>query len=222
MPKLALALIFLAGFASIASAADLTGEVRLVRRGRAVRGDLSTGLVLFTPKHAEKLPKVDRTFEMVTVDKQFEPRVLAVPIGATVRFPNSDPILHNVFSVSGGNSFDLGLYKAGPGKAVTFDRPGLVRVFCNVHHDMIAYIRVVETRFVARPDDKGRFRFRDVPAGGGTLTLWHERSEDQTVEIDGSRSELGTLELNATRPRVPQHTNKSGQPYRRNTRRNYR
>ncbi len=215
-------LFFLLAVDSALVAAELSGELRLVRRGRPVRGDLSTGLVVFTPHRSASVEAPERPFEMVTVDKNFEPRVLAVPVGATVRFPNSDPILHNVFSVSGENAFDLGLYKQGPGKAATFHHPGLVRVFCNVHHDMIAYIRVVETPYVVRPDSKGRFRLRNLPEGGGTLTVWHERTNDETIEIAAGQSSVGTVEITATRPRVPQHTNKVGKPYRRSGRRNYR
>lgn len=68
-----------------------------------------------------------------------------VPAGSTVRFPNQDSILHNVFSVSRANRFDLGLYRRGEGKSATFRQPGVVRVFCNVHHSMVAYVVVVET-----------------------------------------------------------------------------
>jgi plastocyanin len=217
---LVLGVVFSCGFGG-AVHAELTGEVRLVRRGRTVRGDLESALVFFTPDRATTVQVPKEPFEMKTVDKSFEPRVLAVPVGATVRFPNSDPILHNVFSVSSGNDFDLGLYSRGPGKSATFHREGLVRVFCNVHQDMVAHIRVVGTPYVTTADSKGNFRFTDLPDGPGTLTVWHERSEDLTLHLDGSDKRLGTIELEASRPRVPQHLNKTGDPYKQQGRRRY-
>ncbi len=97
-------------------------------------------------------------FVMATRQKEFVPRMLAVPRGSRVRFPNEDPILHNVFSVSPDNGFDLGLYRKGPGKERTFDKPGLVRVFCNVHHGMVAYLLVLDTPFYASPDGRRQLR----------------------------------------------------------------
>ncbi len=88
---------------------------------------------------------------MVTVRKEFLPRVLAVPAGSKVRFPNQDPILHNVFSVSGENRFDLGLYKQGEAKEAHLLQAGMVNVFCNVHHSMVGYIAVLETPFTRAP-----------------------------------------------------------------------
>ncbi|MBZ0114537.1 MAG: hypothetical protein K8J08_18885 [Thermoanaerobaculia bacterium] len=201
--------------------ADVTGEVRLVRRGRTVRGDLESALIFFTPDRVPSVKVPDKPFEMKTVDKSFEPRLLAVPVGATVRFPNFDPILHNVFSVSSGNDFDLGVYARGPGKSATFRREGLVRVFCNVHQDMVAHIRVVGTPYVTTADSKGNFRLANIPDGPGTLTVWHERSDDLTLHLDGSDKAMGIIELEASRPRVPQHLNKSGNPYRQQGRRRY-
>ncbi len=162
-------------------------------------------------------------YEIVTVRKEFLPRTLTVPVGSTVRFPNQDVIIHNVFSVSGKNRFDLGLYKRGDGKTATFEQPGVVRVFCNVHHDMVAYILVVDTPYSTSPDFNGRFRLEDLPDGPGTLTVWHERSEpytrNVTLPLDGPLS----IELSVSKPRVPRHSNKFGKPYaRRRSGRSYR
>lgn len=201
--------------------ADITGEVQLVRRGRTVRGDLDSALIFFTPDRAVSVKAPEEPFEMKTVDKNFEPRILPVPVGAVVRFPNFDPILHNVFSVSSGNEFDLGLYARGSGKSATFHREGLVRVFCNVHQDMVAHIRVVGTPYVTTADSKGNFVLSNLPDGPGTLTVWHERSDDLTLHLESSDKRMGTIELEASRPRVPQHLNKTGDPYRQQGRRRY-
>ena len=105
------------------------------------------------------------TVDMVTVRKAFLPRILVVPVGSTVRFPNQDPILHNVFSVSGRNSFDLGLLGKGAGKSALFREAGIVRVFCNVHHGMFGYVFVVASPYWARVGADGTFRIAGVPAG---------------------------------------------------------
>ena len=86
-----------------------------------------------------------------------------------MRFPNQDPILHNAFSTSKDNAFDVGLYGQGDAQAVTFSKVGYVRVYCNVHHSMIGHILVLDTPYFVRPDSKRNFRLADVPAGEGDL-----------------------------------------------------
>jgi plastocyanin len=163
---------------------------------------------------------LEETAEMATRGKEFEPRVLTVPRGSTVAFPNRDPILHNVFSVSDPYRFDLGLYGGGDSESVTFDRPGVVRVFCNVHHEMVGYVLVLDTRHSARPDAQGRFRLTGLPAGEGELTVWHEQAEPWTRRI---RIPAGTVavRLELTKPKIPPHRNKFGRSYRRFGRNRY-
>ena len=87
--------------------------------------------------------------EMRSDQKRFQPRVVAVPKSASVDFPNVDAIYHNVFSVSGSNRFDLGLYRSGASKHKEFDEPGLVRVYCNIHPQMVGFVFVVDSDFAA-------------------------------------------------------------------------
>jgi plastocyanin len=99
-------------------------------------------------------------------NKAFAPRVLGVPVGTAVNFPNDDDIFHNVFSLSPGHAFDLGLYRAGASKRRTFTSPGLVRVFCNIHPQMTALIVSVATPFVAARCAAGPLHgHRDLGAG---------------------------------------------------------
>jgi len=95
----------------------------------------------------------------------FRPTLLVVPVGTTVRFPNGDPLFHNVFSYSRPKRFDLGRYPRGESKTVAFDKPGYVKVLCEVHKWMRAGVLVVENPYYAIVPDTGRFRFDDVPAG---------------------------------------------------------
>ena len=111
---------------------------------------------------------------MDQVDQTFVPHVLAVTVGTTVDFPNSDVTFHNVFSLSKTRSFDLGRYSRGRSKSVRFDRPGVVQVFCDIHSHMNAYILVFAHRFFAVTDGAGRYAIGHVPPGSYTLVAWHE------------------------------------------------
>lgn len=102
----------------------------------------------------------------------FSPRVMAVQVGTRVEFPNSDRVFHNVFSTHDSSKFDLGLYPVGAVKHVPFDRPGLSRVFCNIHPQMAAYVMVLETPYFAVSGDHGEFVIRDVPAGTYRYHAW--------------------------------------------------
>ena len=113
--------------------------------------------------------------EMVQRDERFVPHVLPVLRGSTVRFPNDDDVFHNVFSLSAARTFDLGRYPKGNAKSVTFDRAGVVQVFCHIHSDMSAVVLVLDDPHFTTPNDAGRFTLADVPPGEYTLIAWHER-----------------------------------------------
>lgn len=127
--------------------------------------------------------------QLKQINQSFEPHVLGVPVGTTVEFPNMDLVYHNVFSYSKTKRFDLGYYGKGKSKRVTFDKPGIVQVFCDIHATMSAYVFVADTPFVTQPDDDGAYNFGDLPSGAYTLKVWHpdlgERSLHVTVG-DGS------------------------------------
>lgn len=207
-----------------ASAEDLRGKVELLARGGkgAAKGsDVRQAVVFFEPKEPRPTRAPEAPFVISTEDKEFRPRVLAIPRGSKVRFPNSDPILHNVFSVSGANSFDFGLYRKGPGQTRRFDAPGLVRVFCNVHHSMVAYIWVLATPYSISPAADGSFTLSGVPKGPGKLTVWHEQAEPWTIELQVPTPGPVAARLEITRPRIPPHVDKSGRSYFRNSREKY-
>ena len=107
-------------------------------------------------------------------NERFVPHVLAVMVGTVVDFPNSDLIYHNVFSLSRAKRFDLGRYAAGKSKAVRMDRPGVVRVFCDIHSHMSAFVLVFNHPFFDVTDAEGRFQLPSLPSGNYTLVAWYE------------------------------------------------
>lgn len=126
-------------------------------------------------------------------NETFVPHLLAIMTGTTVDFPNSDRIYHNVFSLSKPRSFDLGRYAVGRSKSVQFNRPGIVRVFCDIHSHMSAFIMVFSHPFFALTDTEGRYRIDDVPPGTYSVVAWNEglASEPRMATVpDGAATEL--------------------------------
>lgn len=116
-------------------------------------------------------------------DANFDPHVMPVVVGTTVRWPNEDDIFHNVFSMADAAPFDLGYYKKDRVPEVTFDQVGRVDVHCAIHTKMHCIVLVLPNRFFAKADEKGRFRINDVPAGTYKVRAWHERFPSKVVEL---------------------------------------
>jgi plastocyanin len=127
-------------------------------------------------------------------NETFVPHALAIRAGTTVDFPNEDETYHNVFSLSKARRFDLGRYEAGKSKPVRFDTPGIVRVFCDIHSHMSAFVLVFNHAFFDSADATGRYDITGVPAGRYTVSAWNDglvrESRGVTVPEGG-----GTVEL---------------------------
>ena len=133
-------------------------------------------------------------------NETFIPHVLAIMAGTTVDFPNSDKTYHNVFSISKARSFDLGRYAAGRSKSVRFDRPGIVRVFCEIHSHMSAFILVFNHRYFAVTAPDGRYQISRVPPGRYTLVAWNEGSvrESRQIAVPEGTGDGGAVEADFT------------------------
>jgi plastocyanin len=107
-------------------------------------------------------------------NETFLPHVLAVTVGSVIDFPNSDSTFHNVFSLSKAKHFDLGRYARGKSKAITFDKPGVIRVFCDIHSHMSAFILVFNHPYFAATDGDGRYRIDSLPPGTYSVAAWYE------------------------------------------------
>jgi plastocyanin len=144
------------------------------------------------PPGSEKKPHAAADQQQVTMaqrDQKFSPYVLPVVVGTTVEFPNDDKVWHNIYSDSKVKKFDLGLYGPGKSKTVAFDTPGVVRILCNVHPAMEAYIVVEDHLNFASPDGRGNYRFEGIPLGSYHLQVWHPllgvKTESFTLERAG-------------------------------------
>ncbi len=126
-------------------------------------------------------------------NETFVPHVVAITTGTTVDFPNSDKLYHNVFSLSKTRRFDLGRYAAGPLAVGALRPPGIVRVFCDIHSHMIAFILVFSHPFFALTDQDGRYRIDNVPPGTYGVIAWNEGISSETKKVtvpDGGIAEL--------------------------------
>jgi plastocyanin len=161
---------------------SLTGEIQI--NGKAPAGAI--GIVTLEPVGGKWKPRAPKQRVMEQRNREFAPHVLAVPVGSTVTFPNYDSIYHNVFSRSIAKMFDLGLYKKGEARQVTFDKEGIVHISCNLHANMSAYVVVVAAPHYAITGDDGAFAFKSLRPGKYTLKAWSEKSKlpvTQTVVV---------------------------------------
>jgi len=211
MRRFALALLLAPG---IAAAASLEGHVGLIVDGKPLRAEEAAEVVVyFRPTAPAPVKPPAAPVEMSTMRKQFVPRILPVVVGTQVRFPNQDPILHNAFSTSKDNPFDVGLYSEGEGQTLAFTHVGYVRVYCNVHHSMIGHILVLDTPYFTQPDANGDFHLSGVPQVPGDLVVWHERATPWLRELTPEAKTSERVQLDLSQRRVPQHMNKFGKPY---------
>lgn len=217
------------GSAHIAWAHDFTvsGQVRTFdENGSSRRKDNSNVVIWLQPvgknkSGRESIPSVKpkRQFELVQENKQFHPHVLVVPVGAVVEFPNRDVLFHSVFSMFNNKRFDLGLYEAGTEKSITFNKPGISYIFCNIHAQMSATVITLETPYFAVSNHDGDFAISGVPAGEYAMSIWAEgasaaslKAIERNVVVDHDLSDLGIFDLKLATDQLA-HKNKYDSSY---------
>lgn len=211
--KIALVISGLMGLALNAVASDVTGHALITKRltkkslspvvynlrGPAVpvstvdpepANEFDRMVVILEASQNDERPRSKPPVN-VMVDQEgmrFHPDVVVVPAGSTVQFPNSDPIFHNIFSLSKAQSFDLGYYPQGQSRTVRFSHPGIVQVYCHIHANMYAAIVVTASPWFSKPSADGSFRFSNVPAGHYRLTAWHKIAGLHRVNLEVPQS----------------------------------
>jgi len=136
-------------------------------------------------------------------NENFVPRVVAVTVGSVVEFPNDDPIYHNVFSLSRAKTFDLGRFPKGKSRGERFDKPGVVKVFCQIHSHMSATVMVFDHPWFAIPDEQGNFDLSGVPPGMHQVTAWHERLGETTLPLRVEPGRPATIDFVLPVPAQP-------------------
>jgi plastocyanin len=169
--------------AGSAAAGTLEGRVQT----HDARLDLA-GFVAYVDDVAGPIPTPDRVVIMDQKSLRFVPHVLAIQVGTTVEFANSDPLAHNVFSISSPKRFNLGLYDRGTSRRVKFDQPGVVQLLCNVHQEMAAFIVVVKSPYFARAAADGSFRIDNLPTGRHRVRIWHEAMGEHSYDVEVAAS----------------------------------
>lgn len=194
---------------SVAGADVLSGTVTTKVRA----GANPSAIVVYAEPLSGTAPAAPaKSYAITQKNKSFTPRVLGVPVGATVTFPNDDDIFHNVFSLTSGQAFDLGLYRAGASKTRTFTSPGVVRVFCNIHPQMTALVVAAATPWITTAGSDGAWRL-ELPAGRYRVTALSERAAPVVTEVAVAGASMASLALDESAFVAAPHTNKFGKPY---------
>ena len=170
-------------------------------------GNPLPGAVLTAEPEAPRLPPAAPVGAVVDqVDLAFVPDVIVVPVGSSVSFPNSDEVSHQVYSFSPARRFQLPLYRGKPYPPVTFDKPGIVTLGCNIHDSMISYVVVTDAPFFGRTDAKGAWVARNAPEGTYRIRLWHPLLNELTATFERPvhlASDGGDITLRLDRPLRP-------------------
>ncbi len=161
-------------------------EGRILPLGAAARSDF----VISVEDVPGFFPPPKEVAVMDQRELHFVPHVLVIQAGATVEFPNSDPVSHNVFSISPAKRFNLGLYVRGVKRHITFDQPGVVELLCHVHLEMSGYILVLKNPYYSRAGSDGTYRINGVPAGVYRVRCWSERfaAQERSVHVPAAGS----------------------------------
>jgi plastocyanin len=143
-------------------------------------------------------------------DRAFVPGLLVVAVGSSVDFPNNDSVSHQVYSFSAAKRFQLPLYKGQVHPPVTFDKPGLVVLGCNIHDTMVGYIYVTAAPFFGTTDAGGTLTLKELPPGEYRITVFSPYIADpaanltRSLHIDGTAPTTERFELKAALRATPE------------------
>ncbi len=157
--------------------------------GEIAPPDPPVAVVYLEGQFPKRAPMADPGTNMVLQQgMQFRPAVLPVQVGSSVKFPNGDDFYHNVFSYSKPKRFDLGRYRKSdrPAPVEVFEKPGVVKLYCEIHRHMRGVILVLDTPYFVRTDTNGLYRLQGLPAGRFLLKAWVDEQHvyEKPVELE--------------------------------------
>jgi plastocyanin len=204
-------------------AGTVTGSTRLIESSESTvkkRADFSGVVVWLTSTEQVLAPAPRKHVQMLQKEKRFSPHILVVQTGTSVDFPNMDPIFHNAFSNYEGQTFDVALYPPGSSRTVRFDRPGIVRVFCNIHPSMSAIIVVINSKDFTTTDRDGHYSLANVNPGKYQMHFFSERATADTLAkltqnlvVGGDVESLALVSISEAGYLPVAHKNKYGRDY---------
>jgi plastocyanin len=199
LPILALALVAMKAEAGVIRGhwAPPSKPPTTVGRTTVASGEANQGVVWvdsLPPELSQRYAKPQRA-RVVQAKETFVPRVTAVAVGSPVRFMNRDDVYHQVFSVSPAKRFDLGRIAPHADAVVTFDQPGIVDLYDELHPEMAAYVVVLPHRLYTRLSRSGDFILPDLPPGTYALHLWHPAYGEMRRTIEVPRYGVVTVAL---------------------------
>lgn len=185
------AAVLIAGMMARAQAPDATQSTAKEEKTGSISGKVAAGkgisVVWVEATPGMTVPKPAKPFTLSQKALRFEPHIMAVPVGATVDFLNSDSVPHNIFwpAISSNKKLghSLGTFPKGQSRTFQFITPGIVPLLCNVHPEMSAYLIVTPTPYLAVTDESGGYSIADIPDGNYTVTAWHEGFKNQTKPV---------------------------------------
>src|SRR5688572_12777509 len=188
----------------------VVGTVKVTEAdGKPATADVVVYITGFTEPPSGKITTIEQK------GRRFTPDVVGVTVGDKVAFPNRDPFLHNVFSQSPPRKFDLGSFKKGESKDRSFENPGVVEVYCNIHPEMAATVLVVPNRRHTRAGADGKFIIDGVPPGTWTVFAYTRRApKPASAKVTVTAGADTTIDLALTRGGESAHANKFGEKYR--------
>ena len=159
-------------------------------------------VVMVTPTQGQiKAKKNQSTVVIDQVDKEFVHYVTVIPTDTPVQFPNSDNIRHHVYSFSPAKQFELPLYMGTSAKPVIFDKPGVVKLGCNIHDWMVGYLYITDAPYYKTTDKEGKAQLTGIPVGKYNVQLWHPRmavsneASQQTIEVGDTEKDTASFQL---------------------------
>jgi plastocyanin len=220
-PRSWISALLLCSASALAQQVTLSAHVALVNDEHRAQSTQAGNVVVWLSPDQSPAPSPAKLphARLTQKNKSFEPHLLVIPVGSVVEFPNRDPFFHNVFSLFEGKRFDLGLYEAGSTREVTFSKPGISFIFCNIHAEMNAVIIALETPYYGISNQHGDVVIPDVPLGHYTLKVWYEgalpealNAMTREITVSESTSTLGILRI-ATASLPHSHKNKYDRDY---------
>jgi plastocyanin len=201
---------------SKAASATVSGIVKIAgKNGEVLSAEnsiVNLEPVTKTLQPASVKPKAERSISMI--NKSYSPNVITITRNETVKFSNRDKIKHNVFSTSGANSFDLGTYGEGVENKVPLKALGIVKVYCNIHPEMVSIISVSDYDYSFIVGKDGAFSIGDLPAGEYSLSAWNIRGELQKIiKVESGKNMKLDLQIDAASYVPAKHKNKYGEEY---------